>query len=105
MGGAEVWFNAHNSDDGQPSALGLLRAAVAGFLFDYKISQSYPHEFDPYSLSMSADRLNAALSPLIEAFNRDLTAYQRVLQAGIEVQIDGASEVDPPYDCETILIA
>src|ERR1019366_5855091 len=42
----------------QPSALGVVRAAVADFLYNYKISQQYPHEFSPYNLGQSAQALN-----------------------------------------------
>ena len=70
-----------------PSALGLTRAAVADFLFNYKMSQQYPHEFVPYDLTQSADRFNSAISPLITAFNRDLTAYQGLLQARVQVEM------------------
>ena len=72
----------------QPSTLGLIRAAVADFLFNYKIAIQYPHEFVPYDLTQSADRFNSALEPMIAAFNRDLTAYQGVLRARIGVEID-----------------
>lgn len=70
-----------------PSALGLTRAAVADFLFNYKMSQQYPHEFVAYDLTQSADRFNSALSPLITAFNRDLTAYQGLLRARFQVEM------------------
>lgn len=63
----------------QPSLLGLLRSALADFLFQYKVSQLYPHEFSAYELSQSAHSLNSALAPLIDAFNRDLAAYQTAL--------------------------
>jgi hypothetical protein len=63
---------------GQPSSLGLLRAALADFLFEYKLSQMYPHEFNDYQLSQSAQNLNTQLAPLVEAFNRDLEAFQSV---------------------------
>ena len=67
---------------------GLYRAAIADFLFNYKISQQYPHEFVPYDLSQSADGLNAALSPLIDAFNRDIVAFQAFMRADVQYQVD-----------------
>jgi len=67
---------------------GLLRAAIADFLFNYKISQQYPHEFTSYDLTHSADALNNALSPLIDAFNRDITAYQLFMRADMQYQTD-----------------
>ena len=67
---------------------GLLRAAIADFLFNYKISQQYPHEFASYDLSQSADGLNAALSPLIDAFNRDIVAFQTFMRADVQYRVD-----------------
>ena len=67
---------------------GLYRAAIADFLFNYKISQQYPHEFWSYDLSQSADGLNAALSPLIDAFNRDIVAFQAFMRADVQYQVD-----------------
>ena len=63
----------------QPTSLGLLRAALADFLFNYKVSQIYPHEFVAYDLSQSAQTLNSALNPLVEAFNRDVTTFQAAM--------------------------
>ena len=74
---------------GQPSTLGLTRRAIADFLFNYKMSQQYPHEFTAYDLTQSADAFNTALSPLIDAFNRDLTAYQNYLRTKLEVVLLG----------------
>ena len=71
-----------------PSGAGLLRAAIANFLFHYKMSQQYPHEFSPYDLSHSADALNTALSPIIDAFNRDLTAFQLFVRADMQYRVD-----------------
>jgi hypothetical protein len=69
-------------------AFGHLRAAIADFLYNYKMSQQYPHEFVPYDLSQSADALNTALSPLIDAFNRDIVAYQTFMRADVQYQVD-----------------
>jgi hypothetical protein len=67
--------------------VGLLRAALADFLFQYKMSQQYPHEFSPYDLSHSADALNAALNPLIDGFNQDVVAFQTFMRADVEYQV------------------
>jgi hypothetical protein len=75
--------------DNPPFGVGLLRAALADFLFNYKMSQQYPHEFDAYYLKHSADALNTALSPLIDAFNRDLTAYQMFVRADMQFRVEG----------------
>lgn len=63
-----------------PSLVGPLRAALADFLFHYKMSQQYPHEFSPYQLSRSAQELNSELNPLVLAYNRDLSAALRPLK-------------------------
>jgi hypothetical protein len=76
------------SGDSPPYGAGLLRAAIADFLFNYKMSQQYPHEFVPYDLSHSADALNNALSPLIDAFNRDLWSYQLFVRADMQYRVE-----------------
>lgn len=67
-----------------PSFLGLLRGDIADFLFNYKLTAQYPHEFSAYELSSSADALNTALAPFGEAFNQDIATYQRFLRAEVE---------------------
>jgi hypothetical protein len=71
-----------------PYGVGLLRAALADFLFTYKMSQQYPHEFTPYDLTQSANALNYALSPLIDAFNRDLWSYQLFMRADMQYRAE-----------------
>jgi hypothetical protein len=71
-----------------PAPLGLLRAAIADFLFNYKMSVQYPHEFVPYDLTQSANALNNALSPLIDAFNRDLWSYQMFVRADMQFRVE-----------------
>jgi hypothetical protein len=71
-----------------PASVGLLRAAIADFLFNYKMSQHYPHEFVPYDLTQSANALNNALSPLIDAFNRDLWSYQMFVRADMQYRVE-----------------
>jgi len=63
-----------------------VRAAVADFLFNYKMSQQYPHEFSPYYLAQSAQELNDELNPRVVAFNRDIAAFSRVLQWWLEFE-------------------
>jgi hypothetical protein len=77
--GCDDQQEAHRQEQSPPTLLGLLRASLADFLYEYKMSQLYPHEFSFYQLSRSAHALDSALSPLIEAFNRDLAAYQTAL--------------------------
>ncbi len=86
---AEKLLASDPADHGKGvSGAGLIRAAIADFLFNYKMSQQYPHEFMPYDLSRSADALNNALSPIIDAFNRDLRSYQLFVRADMQYQVD-----------------
>jgi hypothetical protein len=71
-----------------PYEVGLIRAAIADFLFNYKMSQQYPHEFVPYDLSHSADALNNALNPLIDAFYRDIRSYQMFVRADMQYRVE-----------------
>ena len=79
--------NPHSLGLAQPTPIGLLRAAIADFLYNFKTSQQYPHEFSSYELGRSADVLNSALRPIIDAFNRDVRTFQRFLGAELEVQV------------------
>ena len=63
---AEFWAEPIN---GQPeicatTRAGLLRAAVADFLFNYKWATQYPHDFIPDDLTQSAQELNTEFNPL-----------------------------------------
>lgn len=84
---AVVLLSPPDSNNPSPSTAGLLRADIADFLFNYKMSQQYPHEFVPYYLSQSAATLNTALAPLIDAFNRDVTAFQRYLHSDVTYKV------------------
>jgi len=64
--------------------IGLLRAAIADFLFNYKMSQEFPQDFIAYDLQHSAQELNAELNPLVVAFNQDVAAYSRHLSDHLE---------------------
>jgi hypothetical protein len=72
--------SAFPADSGSNNATLLLRSALANFLFQYKISRQYPHDFSPYELNQTAQALNSQLNPLIVAFNRDLAAALRPLE-------------------------
>jgi len=61
------------------TGLGLLRSAVADFLFNYKVAIQYPHDLGTYSLPHSAQELNAEFNPLVIAFNQDVAALSRTL--------------------------
>jgi len=68
--------------------VGLLRAAVADFLFNYKWATQYPHDFIPYDLTQSAQELNAEFNPLVLAFNRDVAAFTENLQAELQCKYE-----------------
>ena len=62
------------------SFVGQFRAAVADYLFQNKMKAEYPNDFDPFLFPASAATLDAALTPIVEAFNQDLEALQQNLQ-------------------------
>jgi hypothetical protein len=66
------------------SNLGVLRAAIADFLFNYKLTQQFPQEFGTYSLPHSAQELNAEFNPLVVAFNQDVGELSRYLMDEIQ---------------------
>jgi hypothetical protein len=67
------------------SALGEFRAAIANFLFQYKIMTEYPNDFEAFSASESAANLDAQLSPVVDAFMSDLTVFQWEIKNEIEL--------------------
>jgi hypothetical protein len=71
--------------------VGLLRAAVADFLFNYKWSTEYPHDFIPYDLTQSAQELNAEFNPLVLAFNRDVKAFTQNLETELQCKHEANS--------------
>jgi hypothetical protein len=75
---------AEGAGDHQATRVGLLRAAIADFLFNYKMAQQYPHDFIPYDLSQSAQELNSEFNPLILSFNRDVAAFTENLQTELQ---------------------
>jgi hypothetical protein len=85
---ALLTFGATAEQGDTVTPLGLLRASIADFLFNYKMSQQYPHEFVAYDLTTSAQAMNSALRPLVDAFVRDVTAYQAVLKRRLGLQIE-----------------
>ena len=56
------------------------RAAVADYLFQNKMADEYPNDFEPFSYPASAATLDAALTPIVEGFNDDLEILQENLQ-------------------------
>lgn len=62
------------------STLGQLRAAVADFLYQYKLMVRYPNDFHAYLEPMSADTLDVALLPVVDAFYDDLGVFQEAMQ-------------------------
>jgi len=73
--------------------IGVLRSAVADFLFNYRIAQQYPAEFSPYSLSHSAQELNARFNPLVVAFNQDVAAFSRTLMDDIQSDLPNQNHI------------
>ncbi len=93
---ARIFLTTNIDSEPGPSPVGLMRSAIADFLFNYKMSQEYPHEFVPYDLTMSANTLNNALNPLVEAFNRDLMAFQLFVRADLKYYAEKLNSVAGP---------
>lgn len=74
----------NNESSFSTTPLGLLRAATVNVLFNYKMAQQFPREFSPYSLSHSAQELNAEFNPLVVAFNQDVAAFTRNLMQKVQ---------------------
>jgi hypothetical protein len=66
------------------SALGRLRAAIADFLFQYKMMTEYRNDFEPFSEAQAAANLDAQLSPIVDAFTSDLEIFQTQIKGEIE---------------------
>jgi hypothetical protein len=86
--------SAFPEKSGSNNATRLLRSTLANFLFQYKMSQQYPHDFSAYQLNQSAQALNSRLNPLIVAFNRDLAAALRPLEDIADVTGCGYKQCD-----------
>jgi hypothetical protein len=71
---------------GNPTRLALLRTAMADFLFQYKFSLEFPHQFDPFDYARSSQVLDAQLDPLLVAFNQDVIAYLQQLETTIQCE-------------------
>jgi hypothetical protein len=60
----------------------VLRAAILDFLFQYKLTIQYPHDFVPYDLQRTAQTLDSLLTPVVDAFNRDLEDFIESMERG-----------------------
>ena len=62
------------------SFIGQFRAAIADFLFQNKMRAEYPNDFQAFLYPASAAALDAALTPIVDAFNQDMEVLQQHLQ-------------------------
>jgi hypothetical protein len=83
--------------------LGQTRRALADFLYQYKSAEYYPRDFVAWNQAASAQALDAALDPLIVAFNRDLNVYLRHIQD--EVQFGHRREKKATFVSDGIVTA
>jgi len=60
-----------------------MRAAIADFLYQYKLMVQYPDDFHGYLEPMAADTLDVALLPIVDAFYDDFGAFQVAMQEQI----------------------
>ena len=84
--------------------LGALRAAYADFLFNYKWSISYPNDFVPYELSMSASILDSQLEPFMTALNQDISTYLKQVQGTIEGRVKKGYRKDELYSTGVVSV-
>jgi len=82
-------FRQQLVDSFLPERLLLFRLAIADFLFQYKFSVQYPHDFGAYDFTASSQTLDSQFEPLLVAFNRDVAVYLAHLQKLIENEGDG----------------
>jgi hypothetical protein len=71
---------ATNNETPNTSAIGQMRAAIVDFLYQYKLMALYPTDFHAYLEPMSADTLDMALLPLVDAFYDDLGVFQETME-------------------------
>lgn len=83
--------------------LGQIRRALADFLYQYKSAEYYPRDFVAWNQAASAQAFDAALDPLIVAFNRDLNVYLRHIQD--EVQFGHRNEKKATFESDGIVTA
>jgi hypothetical protein len=86
-------------EPGSP-ALGAFRAAVADFLYQYKMMVLYRDTFKPYFASQAAAKLDAQLNSLVDAFSNDLLILEHHLVKRFEksrlkdAKVEGADSCD-----------
>lgn len=78
--GFECFRDQLKESIGNARSRALLKAALADFLFHYKISDAYPQNFVTWNRGASAQTLDNLFSPLVVEFNRDLDVYLQWLQ-------------------------
>lgn len=80
------------------NAIGPFRAAVADFLFQYKMLVQYRNEFQPFSFSQAAAALDMQLNPIVNAFTTDLEAFQKQIKEEIESSGDSKNHSDKLFN-------
>jgi len=58
-----------------PRQLKLFQAAILDFLFQFKWTIQYPHDFIPYDLQRTAQVFDSLLTPLLDAFHHDVETF------------------------------
>ena len=88
---------ADSGDGMATSSIGQLRAALADFLFHYKLLVQYPDEFHPFLEPMAADTLDSAFAPVVSAFDADLSVFQEQLQRQIASRLEHTPGIQYGY--------
>lgn len=82
--------------------LGRFRAALADFLFQYKLMVQYPDDFDGYLEPASAAQLDTQLVELVDAFESDLEVLNYSLRDKVALALSSQRK-DGSYDYSGIV--
>jgi len=74
--------------------LGRFRAAVADFLFQYKLMIQYTNDFDPYLEPASAAKLDTQLVDFVDAFESDLAVLNFKLRDDVANSLNSLKPVN-----------
>jgi hypothetical protein len=94
---------AATGNSGPNSLLGRFRAAVADFLFHYKLMIEYPNDFDSYLEPASAAKLDAQLVEFVDAFESDLAVLNYGLRDEVARALGDPGKRTESYDYSGIV--
>ncbi len=69
------------------SEFGQFRAALADFLYQYKLMWEYPHDYHAYLEPRAADKLDTAISPINQAFEEDMNVMNEQMEKQVQKKL------------------